>query len=127
MKLRMKDNSIRLRLSQSEVEEFAKKGSVYSSTIISSINKLSYGLSVTDKPGLSVDFRSSKITVLVPMEEAKQWASTDQVGLIGTIADAHNQYLNVLVEKDFKCLTERKGDDESDLFPNPNEPHETSK
>jgi hypothetical protein len=29
--------------------------------------------------------------------------------------------LQILVEKDFACLTPRKGEDDGDAFPNPNE------
>ena len=50
-----------------------------------------------------------------------QWADSEQVSIeaVQTIDDGSE--LKILVEKDFACLTPREGEDESDLFPHPEE------
>ncbi|MEZ4932033.1 MAG: hypothetical protein R2788_07940 [Saprospiraceae bacterium] len=51
---------------------------------------------------------------------ATDWSRSDEVGLEDDMPLGDGNALHILVEKDFKCLTERS-EDESDLFPNPNE------
>ena len=48
---------------------------------------------------------------------ASDWVNTELVGM-----DNHSdndEKLKILIEKDFACLTERVGEDESDMFPHP--------
>jgi len=49
------------------------------------------------------------------------WATTDLVGLEHQIQLKGEEKLAILIEKDFKCLQERPGEDEEDMFPNPDE------
>ena len=55
---------------------------------------------------------------------ASEWATTDQVGIEKTIFVAEGSDLAILIEKDFKCLTDRPHEDESDLFENPMNNHD---
>ena len=52
---------------------------------------------------------------------AKQWVESDQVGLEGEQSLGSANVLKILVEKDFTCLTKRKGDEDLDTFPHPQE------
>lgn len=117
MKLRIKGNSIRLRLTKTEVEAFRKEG-----RIVESINfggqaepKLFYVLEKGSTPHLQASFDDGKITVSVPDDVAGQWVESEQVGFTGIDGS-----LQILVEKDFACLNPRAGEDESDNFPHPN-------
>ncbi len=64
-------------------------------------------------------FSDNAITVRLPEAAVIAWATTEQVSLqdVQTLDDGDQ--LQILVEKDFVCLTSREGEDESDMYPHP--------
>lgn len=117
MKIRIKGNSIRLRLAQSEVTEFNSKG-IVSDSINFGASQLIYTLQKDDIPTLKADFNGEFITVCVPSKQGSDWSSSNQVGIEGTMSVGKEEKLFILIEKDFQCLKPR-GEDESDLYNNP--------
>ncbi|MCC6726504.1 MAG: hypothetical protein IT258_18525 [Saprospiraceae bacterium] len=122
MKIRMSGNSIRLRLSQSEVTKFFEQGEVSETVHFGADMALTYTLKRDAATEIQASFRDNQITVLVPNDLGNSWASSEEeVGLeqLTRFAPSDGGSLRILVEKDFKCLAERPGEDESDNFPNP--------
>jgi hypothetical protein len=81
MKLRIKGNSIRLRLGRSEVAGLAKTGIVEESTIFdpAGLHRLTYQLVATSEVDVvTASFRENALTVRVPTELANAWATTDR-------------------------------------------------
>lgn len=120
MKIRIKDNSVRIRLSKSEVERFGKEGYIESSTAFVS-NTLTYALeSRSDKYGheLSADFMNDVITIYIPEKMAKDWVETDAIGFETKQSLDNGETLFILLEKDFKCL-DITNEDQSDSYENP--------
>ncbi len=123
MKIRIRGNSIRFRLTQSEVEEFGRRGQIEEAIEFgSSINeKLIYALVSTDKTAeITAKYDSGKISVIIPRPIADEWINTEQIGIGGEQSLAPDKSLKILIEKDFACLSERAEEDESDNFANPN-------
>jgi len=123
MKVRILDNSIRFRLMQSEVKQFGQEGRIVAQILfgIGSDKVLKYQLhQSTEHETLSADIEDNCITIYVPQAIAQEWVSSSQVGLSHQLVIGDNQELSILIEKDFQCLTDRPGEDESDAFPNPN-------
>jgi hypothetical protein len=122
MKIRMQGNSIRLRLSQGEVRILGELGRVEESVQFgpNPAEVLSYALESSNLPALHASFSQGLITVHAPYDTVRNWLSTELVGLEETMSLGDGRSLRILVEKDFKCLSER-GEDESDNFPNPNQ------
>lgn len=60
----------------------------------------------------------SGLTVRVAAAALGDWARGDGVSLALQCASAAAR-LDVLIEKDFACLTARDGDDDADSFPHP--------
>lgn len=83
---------------------------------------LSYRLERSDLPEMTASFSNNCICVYVPEDQASTWAGSEQeVGMEHLVRfDGNGNSLRILIEKDFKCLAERPGEDESDNFPNPN-------
>jgi hypothetical protein len=120
MKLRIKGNSIRLRLSQSEVSDFARKARVEDSISFGN-RRLTYALIKLDKAEeISAGFDNDRIEIRVPAALAEQWTKTPQIGFDAQPELPGGETLKILVEKDFACLSVREGEDESDAFPHPN-------
>ncbi len=120
MKLRIKDNSIRLRLTKSEVAELADKGSFESQINFGPDGKMTYAIIETSTDFIDVKYEPNRIEVQVPKNKMDNWVNTDLVSIkyLKELFDAPD--LQILIEKDFACLTERTGEDESDAYPNPN-------
>lgn len=122
MKLRIRGNSIRLRLSQSEVLQLSEGQSVVESTSFpsESSNSFSYSLSSdSNLQDIQAEFVQGCISVKLSEKVMKEWADSDTVGLDYSI-ETPNGTLSILIEKDFACLTDRVNEDDSDAFPNPN-------
>jgi hypothetical protein len=119
MKIRIKGNSIRIRLTQIEVKNFADNGFIEEATEFID-NKLFYALAVsTNVSELSAQMIDNKITLLVPESIAQNWTTTDLVGIENKFDIGNDKKLFLLVEKDFVCL-DNTFEDQSDMFPNPN-------
>ncbi|MFZ1699523.1 MAG: hypothetical protein WBO10_01220 [Pyrinomonadaceae bacterium] len=122
MKLRMRNNSIRLRMSQSEVSRLAADGKVEESIDFGAgpEAKLNYSIAKTiDGNEISARLSVGAVTVLVPAVLADEWVASDQVGLETAQPIRPGMDLNILIEKDFACLRPRDGEDDLDAFPHP--------
>ncbi len=119
MKIRIKGNSIRIRLTQTEVKNFADIGYIEEATEFID-NKLYYALAASpDVSELSAQMVGNKITLLVPENIAQNWITTDLVGFENKFDIGGGKKLFLLVEKDFVCL-DNTFEDQNDMFPNPN-------
>ncbi len=121
MKIRIKGNTIRLRLTQTEVENVSA-GQMVEEKVPFGENQPTFGYAVyamheTDK--ISVSYIDHIIKVGLPQKQAQQWAGTDLISLEENINWGDGTTLHVLVEKDFQCLHKRPAEDEGDNFPNP--------
>jgi hypothetical protein len=118
MKLRIKGNSIRLRLSQTEVDQLQLNNQISDEVAFAEEQKLVYILTIVDANTFSISFIDSEIKIQLPETAARQWLNPSEVSLSTTVKK-ENIELKLLVEKDFSCLKKRPHEDESDLFPHP--------
>jgi hypothetical protein len=120
VKLRVRDNSIRLRLTRNEVELARTDGLVRGTVPLAGNSNFDYVLEsspATVKPEAHIS--NNVLTVRIPEAEILSWSGSDEVSISATqLLDGGNE-LSILVEKDFACLAPREGEDESDMFPNP--------
>lgn len=121
MKLRIQDNSIRLRLTRGEVERVQREGQVSAATAFPGGARLEYVLEASKAAAGHAEarFAAGRLVVSVPEAAVQAWAGSEQVALEGAEPLDSGAVLKVLVEKDFQCLTPRAGEDESDMFPHP--------
>ena len=119
MKLRILGNSIRLRLTQTEVLNLHKLGWVRASTQFGPDNFLEYELSLSDSSDFIVTFHKGKISIALPKSIGIPWCKGAEISIRQQIRMDTDTDLSLLIEKDFKCKTERIGENEDDMFPNP--------
>lgn len=113
MKLRIEDDTLRLRLSAGEVREFAEQGRVEAAVHFGAGpgQQLTYALERGSEPAESmagaepvqVHYEPGALTVHVPLALARSWVETDQVGFSHDVPLPDNQRLRILVEKDLDC------------------------
>ncbi len=122
MKLRIRGNSIRLRLSQGEVSTLIAEGAISESVQFSKAptDRLKYSVQVSPSaPVPSASYNNGNILVMLPRALAEQWADSDQVGIEHTQPAGNAMELRITVQKDFRCLQPRPEEDEADNFPHP--------
>lgn len=119
MKLRIRGNTLRLRLTLSELDEFAASGRCADQISFGGERSLAYAIEKTDAEAVSAAFDGGEIKVLVPAQIADEWTKTDQVGFDAIHPIGAAGELKILVEKDFACLTPRNDEDTTDNFPHP--------
>ncbi|MEO1010016.1 MAG: hypothetical protein AAFX53_01845 [Bacteroidota bacterium] len=118
MKIRIKGNSIRYRLTKTEVATFCKTGGYSENTKFSS-SVFTYELRAkAGIPHPDAQFTNNSIILFLPLEQCKDWDKTPTVGFQYILAQGTGQELSLLVEKDFTCL-DRTSEDQSDNYPNP--------
>jgi hypothetical protein len=119
VKLRIKGDSLRLRLTQGEMRRLAERGEVEDRTSFPGGAALRYRLRVDNgSDEISVSYASNLMEFVLPAALSGRWCGTDLVTLSATQANATGE-LRIVLEKDWACLAPREGEDESDNFPHP--------
>ena len=121
MKLRIRGNSLRLRLKRGEVDRLAAGIKLVEETQFPG-SVLSYSLELSDNDDMLASFHDSGIAVSMPREIIPEWADTDLVSLYSEQKLSDDSLLTILVEKDFSCLEpghHRDCDEDADTYPHP--------
>lgn len=120
MKIRIKNNSIRLRLTRPEVERFGREKYFEGRTDFGNavfIYALRCGNDVTE---ICADLANNMITMHIPLAIAEAFiADSDKVGYQHEQILDNGEKLFLLFEKDFKCIDAEVLEDQSDNFENP--------
>lgn len=119
MKLRIRGNSVRIRVSQSELKRVAEEGLAEDAVRFAPDVGLVYRVRVAADGRISAELEDGVLTVTLPKAAVERWTRPDEVSIRGEQPIGDGETLKILVEKDFECLTPREGEDQSDLFPNP--------
>ncbi|HTD40239.1 MAG TPA: hypothetical protein VK671_06430 [Mucilaginibacter sp.] len=112
MKIRIKGNSLRYRLTKSDMYRLAQEGYLEDKTNFGK-RELIYVIQKTNESELSAFFDDNVICLQVPVKMIEKLDKTDRVSFEGKQGE-----LLLLVEKDFTCL-DNVDEDQSDNYPNP--------
>lgn len=130
MKLRIKGNSLRLRLTQREVARIGMGECVSESIEFGGGARLTYALECSeDADYITAHFDLNRISITLPLTQANEWVNTELVGLRAeqtlateSVLDSEsNSKLMLLIEKDFVCIDGDPIEDQTDAFPHPNQ------
>lgn len=124
MKLRIKGDSFRLRISPSEMNRLLQSGRIAETIGFGPQphEKLTYALQMDNDRGspdgaMTIRYLPQEITVFVRAEQARLWAGGEQVGIYAEVNTGQAQ-LELAVEKDFACLDKNDAANQ-DTFPHP--------
>jgi hypothetical protein len=119
VKLRMRGNSLRLRLGQSEVNRLTVEGMVEEVTMFGGGRGLSYAVcAVEGLTAVGAALEGQRIVVRVPGDMARRWAESEEAGIEAVQKVGQGAELKILLEKDFECLQPVK-ESQADAFANP--------
>ncbi len=129
MKLRIRGNSIRLRLQKSEVDTFRTQGTIEELVRLGPDPNQSLTYALCKDPfreegddQILTRWNGSALEIRVPPGLANQWTDTPLVSLAAELWYGDGVYTRILIEKDYQCINPNRvwPEDESDAFPNPN-------
>jgi len=113
MKIRIKDNFVRLRLTKSEIDKLGNTREVIGRTEFIQ-QAFIYSIVQTDTEELVASFVDNKMEIALSAGMVRALVETDRIGFEG-----QSGKVKLLVEKDFACI-DNTTEDQSDNFPNPN-------
>jgi hypothetical protein len=117
MKLRIQGDSLRLRLTRSEVAGLNESGLVQDTAHFGCGHGLTYRIrKLAGADAIRAELTDGTITVHVPAGVVEAWATSEEVGMTG-----RDGVLRIAIEKDFRCLTRPREEDEADAYPHPAE------
>jgi hypothetical protein len=121
MKLRIRGNSLRLRLLQTEVATLAETGTVSEKISFGAGADLIYTVSTSAQESeVSARFAGNEIVIFIPESVVKNWAESAQASIEKDQGlDRDSNTLKILIEKDFVCLERTDDPDNKDAFPHP--------
>jgi Family of unknown function (DUF7009) len=119
MKLRIQGNSLRIRVTRSDLDGLKRTGRIVETTAVGSGARFEYALEIGPGAELDASLGPSTIRVHLPRHLAEQWYDEREVGVRGTKSVGPGEDLVILIEKDFECLIPREDEDQTDHFPNP--------
>ncbi|MGA7106981.1 MAG: hypothetical protein WBV28_05400 [Terracidiphilus sp.] len=122
MKLRIKGNSLRVRVSRSEVTRLLAGDCLEETIYFTPETSARFTYALRQDASLNrpaVQYKKNRIVILLPADQAIAWGVTDQVGIADNIVLGKLGSLGLLIEKDFACL-DRSEEDNEDAYPNPN-------
>jgi len=122
MKLRIKGNSLRFRVSRSEVARLLAADPLVETIQFAPEAGARFTYALQREPSVTIPtvrYTQNKVAVLLPADQADAWGGTDQVGIAEDISLGELGALALLIEKDFACL-DRSDEDNKDTFANPN-------
>ena len=118
MKLRLRESSVRLRLTRPEVAAIGRGERVEAVTRLPDGSEFRYALAVVDVGEVSARLSDGCLEVLAPRAIATTWATSDEVA-ISAVREIPGGVCSLLIEKDFACLHPRPEDQGVETFPHP--------
>ena len=100
MKLRIRANSLTLRLSKTELAKLAEAGKVEETMRFSSEQSLRYGIEVRPTGAMTATFAGAAILVALPKARLDLWSRPDEVSVEGSQPIGGGKVLQIVLEKD---------------------------
>lgn len=116
MKLRFRNNSLRLRVNQREVKDLAGGETLAEEVQFPGDTRISYVLEPSFEGVPKASFQQGVIRVTAPREQVQQWATSDAIGLYFELP-ANGTTLRIAIEKDLECMDGKAEEQDPHAFP----------
>lgn len=113
MKLWIRGNSLRFRVSKTELAKLAETGKVEESVRFSSEQGLRYAIEVRPTGAVTATFAGTAILVTLPKARLDLWLRPGEVSVEGSQPIGGGRVLQILLEKDEAPLGRGSGGDDS--------------
>ena len=116
MKLRFRNNSVRLRLNQREVEKIAAGSPLEEQVAFPEGKVFSYILETVPGAEPDISFKHGVIRVCAPDPTIKAWATSESIGIYFEFP-VSDSILKVAIEKDLECTDGPAAERDPNAFP----------
>lgn len=119
MKLRIRGNSVRLRIQRAELETLREHGRVIEELACGPDpgSVFRYTLERAETGDIEISFRDGRLRVTLPPGHIDALARGDREGWQRDVPTPNGGRVRVTVEKDYPCGIPRPGEDDQDTFP----------
>jgi hypothetical protein len=118
MKIRFRKDTVRYRLDKMDINRLDEEGFCEEKTAILP-GDIIFSLSISEDNNKSISFEPPYLKLEVPAASMDPVIEGDQVGFECNIQGTGDSVVEVLVERDFKCLTEDRGKEDAHAFEHP--------
>jgi hypothetical protein len=116
VKLRFRNNSLRLRVNQREVQTLASGLAITEEILFPGNARMTYTLQASPDHSPQARYEGGNISVLAPGELLHDWAGGDQIGLYFRVP-ADTTVLAIAIEKDLECVDGSPEERDPEAFP----------
>ena len=116
MKLRLRGNSVRLRLNRRDIDGLASGNVLEECVVFPASARLFYSLEPRNEGGATACFDGAAIRIAVPSATVSEWATSEEIGLYFDFP-AGEHPLKVAIEKDLECLHGPEEELDPEAFP----------
>ncbi len=118
MKLRIRGNAIRIRLTLAELARLRDAGRVEEAVEFGA-STFAYALETSEAAeSTRASFENDLLIVSIPRPRAEKWMDSEEVGIDALQPNGSEEGLRILIEKDFPCR-HRSPEDDRDAFAPP--------
>ena len=115
MKLRFRNNSLRLRVNRREVEGLAAGAVLQEQVQFPGDTRIAYTLESSANTAAEASFRQNVIRVLAPEQQVSEWARGESIGMYFEFP-VNGTALKVAIEKDLECTEGPSDERDPDAF-----------
>jgi hypothetical protein len=122
MKLRIRGQSLRLRLAQPDLATLQAHGRIDDAVVFGpgSGQQFAYGIVLSPRAeATDLRYEPGRLTVVLPQAQATAWAYADATTLEASLPVAGQRDLKLVIEKDFACRAPRAAEEDAGAFANP--------
>lgn len=116
MKLRFRNNSLRLRLNRREAQTLAAGTALKEQVSFPEGTTFAYSLDVTGRVHPAASFQEGTLHVAAPSLEVKKWAESTAIGIYFELP-VNGSILKIAIEKDLECVEGPPEERDPDAFP----------
>ena len=116
MKLRFRNNSLRLRVNQNEVRGLVSGAVLEEQVVFPGNGRIAYTLQSCSAAVPEASFRQGVIRVLAPHQQVEEWANSQSIGMYFEFP-ADGTSLKIAIEKDLECVDGPADERDPDAFP----------
>lgn len=116
MKLRFRNNSVRLRLNRREAETIASGSALEEQIGFPEGSTFSYILEASARVHPEASFQGGVIRISAPAKHLKSWVAGSEIGIYFDLP-VNDSVLKIAIEKDLECIDAPPEERDADAFP----------
>ena len=103
MKIRIRGNTIRIRLEEDEISKISNGETVVNTTVFSPLDRLIFSISKWNLSVFGAEMKDGATLISIPSELLESWSPNSEFSIEGVIENGLERGLKILFEVDLPC------------------------